>query len=79
MSKVFILWHVRPDFEEKGNEEDAKILGVFSSDEAARAWQQKATRLPGFCETPDSFVVDPYELDEPSWTEGFVTVMLPEE
>jgi len=31
MATVYLLWHVRPGFDEQGDEEDAKLLGVFST------------------------------------------------
>lgn len=79
MNSVYVLWHVGPDFDEKGDEEGGKLLGVFSSEEAARAWQEKAMLLPGFRDAPDRFLIDAYELDKPMWTEGYSTVMLPED
>jgi hypothetical protein len=77
MSTVYILWHVGQDFDEKGDDEDAKLLGVFSSNDTAQAWQEEARLLPGFRDAPDRFMIEPHELDKPEWTEGYVRVMLP--
>ena len=78
MGQVYLLWHVGPDFEEKGDETDSKLLGAFSSEETARAWQADASTLPGFRDAPERFLLEPYTLDERLWPEGFVTVQLPE-
>jgi homoserine kinase type II len=74
MSKVYLLWHVRPGFEETGDETDSKLLGVFSSEENARAWQREASALPGFRDTPDSFHLDAVTVDHRAWPDGFITV-----
>ncbi len=64
-------------FEEHGDDENANLLGVFSSVKAARAWQDEAVLLPGFRDfPPDCFLIDSYELDPRQWTEGFETLML---
>lgn len=71
MTKVFLLWHNGPDFEETGDTDQSILLGVFSSEEAARAWQEEAAILPGFRDATDRFLVDAYELDRRHWTSGF--------
>ena len=58
--------------EEDGD--DLKILGVYSTEHAARERIVRARELPGFCEEPDCFHIDRYILDEDGWTEGFVTL-----
>jgi hypothetical protein len=78
MTKVYVLWHVGPGFEEHGDEEDSKLLGVFSSKERASAWQQDAASLAGFRDAVDRFVLVELTLDERLWPDGFVSVMLPE-
>ncbi len=79
MTTVYLLWHVRPAFHQQGDEEDSKLLGVFSTEDAAMAWQRDAIKLPGFRDFPaDCFLIDPCELDRRAWREGFGTVMLPE-
>jgi hypothetical protein len=67
MQDVYLLWHVddRPD------KTDSKLLGVFSTEEKARAWQQEASELPGFRDAPERFLVDRQRLDEPLWEDGF--------
>jgi hypothetical protein len=67
---VFILWHVHR-FED---EEDAKLIGVYSSKTQAQVAKKRMVLLPGFAEHPRSFVIDKYEIGKDHWAEGFVTV-----
>jgi hypothetical protein len=57
-----------------GGEEDAKLIGVYSTADRANEARQRAASLPGFREHPEGFVVDRYEIDRDHWPEGFVTV-----
>jgi hypothetical protein len=68
--EVFLLWHVHvfPD-----GEEDAKLIGVYSSRELAELAQQRALKQPGFRDTPTEFCIDCYAVDEDHWLEGYVT------
>ena len=68
---VFLLWHER---ELPGDEEDAKLIGVYSTKELAEAAQKRAAQLPGFRDTPEGFTIDSCEVDRDEWCEGFVTV-----
>ena len=54
--------------------DEVKFIGVYSSEERARAAVDRARALSGFCDYPDGFSVDSYEVDMDHWTEGFVTV-----
>jgi hypothetical protein len=58
--KVFLLWHTHAF---PNGEEDAKLIGVYSSSESAQAAQQRASSLPGFCDAPEGFSINPYEVD----------------
>ena len=51
--------------------EDAKLLGVYSSDAAAQARIESARTLPGFSDEPDYFHITPYTTSKDKWTEGF--------
>ena len=68
---VFVLWHVKelPD-----GEDDAKLIGVYSSQETANSAKERMLSQPGFSDVPQGFVIDRYEVDQDHWTEGFVTV-----
>ena len=67
--KVYLLQHSR-DIE---NEEDVKMIGVYSSFEKAQEGQDRAAKLEGFRDFQDGFSIDEYSVDEDCWTDGFVT------
>ncbi len=67
--EVFLVYHIN-----KLNDEDFKLIGVYSSNENAEKAIQKTMLLPGFVISPDSFLIDKYNLDEDHWQEGFLTV-----
>ena len=84
---VHLLWHIH-HFElavgvshrdESGavinleEEEDEKIIGIYSSEVAADEAIARARRLEGFREEPDCFIVNEFKVDEDKWTDGFVT------
>ena len=71
-SAYFLVVHVH---EFDNGEEDLKIIGLYRSEERARAAVVQARTLPGFSDTPDSFGITPYTLDQDGWTEGFATVV----
>lgn len=70
MKKVYLLWH---SHEFENGEDDAKLLGVYSSESIATKKINKYKTLPGFKENPDGFEIDKYEIDCDQWQEGFVT------
>jgi|SRR5215469_9394065 len=67
---VFLLWHVHefPD-----GEEDAKLIGVYSSHDSAEEAQRRVATQPGFRDVPAGFCIDCYTVDEDNWREGYVT------
>jgi len=82
MNRVFVLQHLHIV---NGNEEDAKLLGIYSSRAFAEIAIERFRNLPGFRDTPhmanpalsgpaEGFSIDEYQLDQDSWEEGFVTV-----
>jgi hypothetical protein len=68
---VFILWHVH---EMPDGEEDAKLIGVYSTAEDAEAARQRVLPQPGFRDLPEGFQVSRYTVGEDHWTEGYVTM-----
>jgi len=64
---VFVLEHLRCD----EVSEDAKLCGVFSTEDKANAAIARLSILPGFRDYPNGFSVDKYEIDEVCWAEGF--------
>lgn len=74
--EVYVVRHVRG---EGTDDEDVKFIGVYRTRETARAAVARLSKQPGFCDWPDGFHIGCYELDKDHWTEGFVTVLPPEE
>ena len=73
--KVYLLWHVHELTDDFGTHEDEKLIGVFSSESKANETIQHFKNLEGFRDCSlDCFIIDEYEVDEPNWTEGFITV-----
>ena len=80
--EVFIVQHLHTINED---EEDIKIIGIYSSREKAFA---AITRLktksgfkdfhrlidPSLDDQSDGFYIDKYELDKDDWSEGFFSV-----
>jgi hypothetical protein len=68
--EVYLLWHAR-DLDE---EIDAKLLGVYASEQKAEEARLRVSDQPGFRENPQRFHIDRYEVDQDRWIEGFATV-----
>lgn len=66
---VFVVHHT---YELEGVEE-VKLIGVYSSEDNAKAAALRTSALPGFRDHPDEFQIDRYPLDKDHWTEGFFT------
>lgn len=66
-----------PDLYEDGplywddNEDSVKVLGLYTTRALAEARVEHFRGLPGFRETPERFVVQPYIVDQPHWPLGF--------
>lgn len=73
-SLVFLLQHVA---REGSDDEDVKVLGIYSTHEKAAAQIRKFKTLPGFKEYPAGFCISPYRLDHAMWAEGFFTYTYP--
>ena len=88
MTDVYLLWHIShvlrdercpqhlgedgaPLCDERAGD-DVKLLGIYSSEAAARTRIESARLLPGFRDEPDCFQVAPYTIDKHEWAEGFV-------
>ncbi len=82
MNRVFVLQHLRLLNED---EEDVKMLGVYSSRDEAISAVERFRLLPGFRDVPnmanpslpgpaEGFYIDEFELNQDSWSEGYVTV-----
>lgn len=69
---VFVLWHVHK-FED--GSEDEKCIGVYRTKDLAAAAAERLRTKPGFVDAPDGFVIDPYQLDQDCWEEGYTTLL----
>lgn len=69
MDSVFLLWHVR---EVQGSEDDELFIGVYSTEQEARAAIERLKGKPGFVDYPNGFQIHPCELSRDAWTEGFI-------
>lgn len=68
MNSVFLLLH---SYELPDDADEIKIIGVYSTKENAKAAVRRLQPQPGFCDHPDKFVIDEYDLDQDNWVEGF--------
>lgn len=67
---VHLLWFVK---EMPEGEEDIELLiGVYSSEEEAKAAIERVKNLRGFVDFQQGFEICPYQLNRDHWTEGFV-------
>lgn len=83
MKTVFLVQHLHTLAD---GCEDLKIIGIYSTKEAAFSAIEKVKTQPGFSECPqlrepsvdenvvDGFYIDEYTLDEDHWTDGYLTV-----
>lgn len=69
MDTVYVLHHVRSD-DEYG--EDAKLIGVYRSADAAASAVNRLKGQPGFIDYPNGFHISAYRLDRDHWEDGFV-------
>jgi hypothetical protein len=69
MNVAHLLWHVRKDDIYK---EDAKLIGAYSSPEAAAAAIARVKDKLGFRDCVAGFEVSAYEIDKEHWSEGFI-------
>ncbi|MFD0362806.1 hypothetical protein ACFQZZ_15285 [Nocardia sp. GCM10030253] len=68
MESLFLLEHVRPVGDDA---DDRKRIGIYESEADARNAVDRLRTQPGFCDYPDNFVVQSYEIDKNYWTEGY--------
>ena len=74
MDAVYVVQHVHII---NDDEEDVKMIGVYSNEQLAQEAVARLRSQPGFCDVPDGFHIDRYELNKDHWTEGFVTFFIP--
>ena len=73
--KVYVLWHVYEQSDDFGEQDEEKLIGIYSTEEKARDAIQSHKDLEGFKDlTLECFEIHEYELDRSSWNDGFTTV-----
>ena len=73
MTKVYLLHHIYL-CDEITEEEEQKFIGVYSTEEKAKAAVERLKSQPGFRDHPNDFQINDHTVDEDSWTEGFISV-----
>jgi hypothetical protein len=72
MTTVYVLWHV---YELNPlDDEESKLIGVYSSEEEASEAIARLRKQPGFRDYPNGFEIHQRTLDADSWTEGFASL-----
>lgn len=71
MQKVYYLYHIRY---EDTNDEDVKIVGIYSSYKQAKLALERTKNKPGFIDFPDDFEIIEDVLNRDGWVDGFVTL-----
>ncbi|MGO8800357.1 MAG: hypothetical protein ACLQE9_11835 [Roseiarcus sp.] len=71
MDTLFTLDHV---YEPKEGGEEIKRIGIYTSEEKAKAAMERARARPGFLEYPEGFEINEVKLDTDGWTEGFIRI-----
>ncbi len=78
MTILYVLWHsYQPDPEVDHDEE--KFIGIYSTEDKARAVMELLQTKPGFRDYPDYFEIHPQRVDATSWDDGFVRLWGDEE
>jgi hypothetical protein len=55
---VFFLWH----FQKSANQEEAKLIGVYPTEQRALSAQNRVKLLPSFKDHPNGFLIDRCEV-----------------
>ena len=71
MESVFLVWHVH---QISDHDEDEKLIGVYRTENDAKAAITRLQDKPGFRESPAGFEIVAYQLNRDHWIEGYFTV-----
>ena len=69
---IYLVYH---DYELPHSLDNAKFIGAYSTEDEAQAAIERAMRLPGFKDFPDSFIVDACKIGSDHWPSGFVKTL----
>lgn len=78
MTILYMLRHSYQPNPEIDHDEE-KFIGIYSTEDKARAAIELLRTQPGFRDYPDCFEVHPQRVDATGWDEGFVRVLGDEE
>ncbi|OCG41473.1 hypothetical protein A9G29_07200 [Gilliamella sp. Fer2-1] len=67
--KVYFLYHI---LYEDTDDEDVKLIGIYSSYKQAKLVIEQLKNKPGFIDFPDDFQISRSFLNQDSWVYGFV-------
>lgn len=70
--KVYLLWLVQESVQ---GEDTELLIGVYRTEEDARAAIERLKNKPGFVRYPDGFQIHDRTVGEDSWIEGFVRMV----
>lgn len=70
MTIVYLLYHIR---DEDTDDEDVKMIGIYSSAELAEQAKERGQDKPGFVDFPEGFSIFPCKLNRDGWVDGFIT------
>jgi homoserine kinase type II len=68
---VYLLWFEKEMPE--GDEDIELLIGVYSSEAEASAAIERVKNKPGFVDFQEGFHIYRSQLNQDSWTEGFIT------
>lgn len=71
IDKVYLVQHVH---KLSVDEEDVKIIGIYTNVKRAKKTIEKYKLKPGFKRSKRGFYIDEYILNKDNWVEGFVIV-----
>ena len=72
MTRVYVLYHVREGTDDPNvvDDGDVKMVGVYSTDDLAKAAVVRLGKQPGFSVAPEGFRIVSLVLDRDNWPEG---------
>lgn len=70
--KIVYLIHHTSINRDNDDDENVKLIGVFSSKKNAIEAIEKLKLQPGFKDEIDNFSTDEYTVNEICWSEGFI-------
>jgi len=73
---IWLVWHIDDDAP-SDEEEYEKFIGVYSSEELARAAVDRLRDKPGFRDYPERWRIDYRYLDHDHWRDGYATIRRP--